>query len=102
MLARGVLASLASLGFTLASPMPNTADGVTWSVSGPKEAVKALGNPGEALQALGKAMQAKPGATADQLAVRVREEAEEPVTEADQPAIEVRETADDLLMYYND
>ncbi|KAF4924080.1 hypothetical protein CGCVW01_v004295 [Colletotrichum viniferum] len=94
MLARGVLASFAFLSFTLASPTPNTADGVTWSVSGPKEAVKALGAPGEGLQALGKAMQAKTGTTADQPAVLVREE-------AGQPAIEVRETADDLLMYYN-
>ncbi|KAH0426254.1 hypothetical protein CcaCcLH18_10483 [Colletotrichum camelliae] len=101
MLARGVLASLAFLTFTLASPTPNTADGVTWSVSGPKEAVKALGAPGEALQALGKAMQAKSQTTADQPAVRVRDMADESATEADQPAIEVRETADDLLMYYN-
>lgn len=63
--------------------------------------MEALGAPGEALQALGKAMQANPGNTADQPAVQVREEAHEPATEADQPAIEVRETADDLLMYYN-
>ncbi|KAL0940201.1 uncharacterized protein CTRU02_202964 [Colletotrichum truncatum] len=84
MLTRGVLTSLALQAFvtmTLASPTPNS--DVTWTVSGPKEAVRALGAPGAALEALGKAMQAKA------------------VASADQPAVKSRETADDLLMYYN-
>nr|XP_036576885.1 uncharacterized protein CTRU02_13214 [Colletotrichum truncatum]KAF6783706.1 hypothetical protein CTRU02_13214 [Colletotrichum truncatum] len=86
MLTRGVLTSLALQAFvtmTLASPTPNRAGDVTWTVSGPKEAVRALGAPGAALEALGKAMQAKA------------------VASADQPAVKSRETADDLLMYYN-
>ncbi|TDZ18857.1 hypothetical protein Cob_v008307 [Colletotrichum orbiculare MAFF 240422] len=85
MLVRNVLPSFAFLAMTLASPVPQQDPAVTWTVSGPKEAVKALGAPGEGLQALGKAMLAKGGPSVDN----------------PPPAVQPREKADDLLMYYN-
>ncbi|TLS27898.1 hypothetical protein PpBr36_02068 [Pyricularia pennisetigena] len=62
-------------------------DNVVWTISGPKDAVKALGSPAEALESMSKDMKAK---------TKV-----EPAAAA-QPIVETRDKADDLLMYYNE